>query len=501
LAGLSLTTKNSCGFDELSTSLIKPVIHLLLKPLTHIFNLSFRTGTVPQKLKIAKIVPIYKNGDRSLPINYRPISLLPTFSKLLEKLMYERLMSFVNKFNLLSECQYGFRTKRGCEDAVNNFSNFVTDKLDCGSDVAGLFIDVSKAFDSLSHDILLNKLYRYGFRGIVHDWLSSYLSDRFQYVSSKENVSLLRLVTTGIPQGSILGPILFLFYINDLPRVSELARFVLFADDTTSLIPCPRNSNTSHIDTVCSNIAFWFRVNRLALNLLKCKCIYFTLRRIATADLPVITLDGSVIEIVTSVKFLGCHVDKELNWHDHIDYVCRNTSKCIAMIRCVRFFPMYVKRMIYFAFFYPFITFCLSAWGGAHTTYLARITRLQKKAIRLITNSGYYAHTAPLARSVNILMFEDVYIVKVAKLMHSVFYNLDYVKYNANPNMFKRSMTVINLRNVYDFPVHYCRTACRKRSVFLCAIKVWNAIDIKLRGDPNVISFINNLKSQILDLY
>ncbi len=121
LAGLSLTNKHSCGFDGLSTNLVKPVIHLLLEPLTHIFNLSFRTGIVPQKLKIAKIVPVYKNGDRSLPINYRPISLLPTFSKLLEKLMYERLMSFVNKFNFLSECQYGFRTKRGCEDAVNNF--------------------------------------------------------------------------------------------------------------------------------------------------------------------------------------------------------------------------------------------------------------------------------------------------------------------------------------------------------------------------------------------
>lgn len=323
----------------------------------------------------------------------------------------------------------------------------------------------------MSHDILLIKLHRYGFRGIVHDWLSSYLSNRFQYVSSKENVSLLRLVTTGIPQGSILGPILFLFYINDLPKVSELARFVLFADDTTSLIPCPRNTNASHIDTVCYKIARWFRVNRLALNLLKCKCIYFTLRKIAVTDLPTIILDGSIIEIVRSVKFLGCYVDMELNWHDQIDNVCRNISKCIAMIRCVRFFPMYVKRMMYFAFFYPSITFCLSAWGGTHMTYLARITRLQKKAIRLITNSDYFAHTAPLARLANILMFDDVYVVKVARLMHTIFYNLDYNKYNVNPNMFKRPMIDINLRNVYNFPVCYCRTACRKRSVFFAQSK------------------------------
>ena len=289
MAGLSIASKCSSGFDELSPKLIKSIIHVLVKPLTHIINLSFRTGVVPRKLKIAKIIPVYKNGDKSLPINYRPISLLPTFSKILEKLMLERLMSFINKYNLLSNCQFGFRAKRGCEDAVYNLSNFVSENLDSNIDVAGLFIDVSKAFDSLSHKILLDKLYQYGFRGQSHAWFTSYLADRFQYVSSSNSSSSFKQVTTGIPQGSILGPIMFLFYINDLPNITDLARFVLFADDTTCLIPCSRNLNTSnHINKVTSAISYWFSINCLALNLVKCKCIYFNLRKLANAELPVI---------------------------------------------------------------------------------------------------------------------------------------------------------------------------------------------------------------------
>jgi hypothetical protein len=502
LAALSLTNKRSCGFDELSTSIIKPVIHLLLEPLTHIFNLSFGTGIVPQKLKIAKICPIYKSGDKALPVNYRPISLLPIFSKILEKLMHERIMSFINKYNLLSDCQYGFRSKRSCEDAVYNLSNFISEKLDTGIDVAGLFIDISKAFDSLSHKILLDKLYHYGFRGVIFDWLSSYLHNRFQYVSCNGNDSVLRLITTGIPQGSILGPILFLIYINDLPNITSNARFVLFADDTTSLIPCPRNIDITHnIDMICSKISVWFCTNRLVLNLMKCKCIYFSLREININDLPTVHLDGCNIEIVPSVKFLGCYVDNKLNWHDHIDNVCKKISKCIAMLRCVYSFPISIKRLIYFSFFHPFITYCLPAWGGTHVTYLARIVLLQKKAIRLISNSDYLSHTAPLARLTNILLFEDVYFVKVAKLMHSIYYKFDYYKFNLTTNIFKHDAHDINLRNVYNLPTLFCRTACRKRSVFFCCIKVWNSIDVSLKSDPNNFSFVNNLKYQLFSLY
>jgi hypothetical protein len=495
LAGLSLRNKQSSGFDDLSPQLIRTVIHVLLEPLVHIFNLSFRSGTVPRKLKIAKVVPIYKSGDKALPVNYRPISLLPTFSKILEKLMYKRLVSFISKYNLLSNSQYGFRSKRSCEDAVYNFSNYVSDMLDNSIDVAGLFIDVSKAFDSLSHKILLDKLYKYGIRGVPHTWFSSYLDNRYQFVSSTTNTSILRQVSTGVPQGSILGPILFLLYINDLPLITDLGRFVLFADDTTCLIPCPRNINQSvYINSVCSDLCMWFRNNCLALNVGKCKCVYFSLRKLDINSLPLVILDQHVIEIVKSVKFLGCIVDSELNWHDHINSVCLNLSKAVAMLRCIYYFPVHIKCILYFAYFYPYMTYCLPAWGSTHSTYLMRVKLLQKKILRVICNADNLAHSAPLARFSNLLLFDEVYVLRTAKLCHFIMYNCDLSKFDAAAALFERLNTNTSLRTASNLPVNYCRTACRQRSVFIASVKVWNSLPPLLKGEPNPIKFLNDLK-------
>jgi hypothetical protein len=349
LTGLSLANKWSCGFDEISPAFLKSILHLILIPLTHIFNLSFRIGIVPIKLKLAKVVPIYKSGDKTQSINYRPISLLPTFSKILEKLMYKRLICFIEKFKLLSNCQYGFREKRNTQDAVYNLTNYITEMLDKGLDVMGLFIDVSKAFDSLSHHILLDKLYSYGFRGTAYLWFSSYLSERYQYVNINNSASSLKLNAYGIPQGSILGPILFLLYINDLPNVSNIVRFILFADDTTCLIPCCRNNNNTLLfNNECNLISCWFQFNRLVLNLKKCKCVYFSLCNHNSLNIPDILLNNHAIECVNSVKFLGCYVDHRMDWHDHINYVSMCLSKGIAMIRFIHYFPPFIKKVIIF---------------------------------------------------------------------------------------------------------------------------------------------------------
>ena len=250
--------------------LVTNVINYISLPLSKIFSKSVYTGVVPLNLKIARVVPIYKSEDISQLINYRPISLLPTFAKLFEKLIYRRLMNFISKFNILSACQYGFRAGYSTTYAVIDLVNILSKHIDSGDKIAGLFLDISKAFDSLNHKILLKKLAAYGFRGFMHDWFNSYLSNRFQFVDINGHKSPLTGLSLGVPHGSVLGPLLFLLYINDLPLISKICKFILFADDTTLLLhEKSYNSLTCLLNSILVLLNSWFVINKLSLNLIK----------------------------------------------------------------------------------------------------------------------------------------------------------------------------------------------------------------------------------------
>jgi hypothetical protein len=231
--------------------------------------------------------------------------------------------------------------------------------------ISGLFIDISKAFDSISHKILLDKLYQYGFRGLAHSWFQSYLSHRYQFVSSSSNASSSLLsITSGVPQGSILGPVLFLVYINDLSKISNKTRFILFADDTTCLFTSPKNVDFQQlVNTECLKISRWFLCNCLSLNITKCKFIQFGLKKNCIDDF-VLQLNNNRVERVDSVKFLGCYIDSCLNWHEHINYVCTRISKGIAMLRFVnKVFSVYAKKMLYFAYIFPWMSYLFTSVG------------------------------------------------------------------------------------------------------------------------------------------
>jgi hypothetical protein len=220
----SLPSKTSCDSDGLSTKLIKHLIASLASPLCTIFNKSFSQGLFPDSLKVAKVIPIFKSGDVNCLGNYRPISLLPVFSKILEKLILVRISSFFNKHNVLSTHQHGFRPSYSTDSALADVLDYITTALDKKFVALALFIDVSKAFDSLNHKILLDKLEHYGVRGIALQWFFSYLSSRFQFTGLNSVRSLLRLITTGIPQGSVLGPYLYLVYVNDIFNITDTVK-------------------------------------------------------------------------------------------------------------------------------------------------------------------------------------------------------------------------------------------------------------------------------------
>ena len=193
------------------------------------------SGIFPDILKIARILPLHKGGSLDKMINFRPISILSSISKIFERLMFNKMYSFVEKYQILGNSQFGFRKGHNADLTVMHTIKSITDALDKDVPVIGLFVDISKAFDSIDHNILLNKLYLLGFRGVSHSWFKSYLTNRYQYIELAGVRSCKCKLTTGVPQRSILGPLLFLLYVDDLTCVSKILKFTLFADDTTVL--------------------------------------------------------------------------------------------------------------------------------------------------------------------------------------------------------------------------------------------------------------------------
>ena len=229
-----------CNNSEFPICALKYVSGIVSEPLALLINQSLADGIFPQSLKVARVVPIFKGGCGNDANNYRPVSVLPLFSKIYERVVFNQLSAFLDKYNIINEAQYGFRAGKSTIEAILNHLQFVYDELDSGNLVISLFLDFRKAFDSINHEILLKKLHHYGIRGLAHKWFSSYLSNRQQFVSINGVCSGQCEVSYGVPQGSILGPILFLLFINDFPKCNPFFKYTLFADDTT--LSCSFNS-------------------------------------------------------------------------------------------------------------------------------------------------------------------------------------------------------------------------------------------------------------------
>ena len=260
----------SSGWDQILPRVVKSTYQNFIVPITHVMNLSIINGVVPNELKVAKVVPIYKSGNRRIINNYRKVSVLPCFSKILEKLMYNRISNFIHKHSLLNEYQFGFRQKRSTNQALIVLLDKITAALDKGDIVLGVFLDFSKAFDTVDHQILLNKMYKYGIRGIAFKWMESYLSNQRQFVLFKVVQSEYATVTCGVPQGSIMGPLLFLLYVNDIANVLTSLLPILFADDTNVFLT---GNNIDQMIEIMNgeldNVFLWLNSNKLSLNVKK----------------------------------------------------------------------------------------------------------------------------------------------------------------------------------------------------------------------------------------
>ena len=358
-----LLKNSSPGWDDISAKVIKNSFDLYIQPLTHILNMSLTQGVVPNELKLAKVIPLFKSGDKQLIKNYRPVSILPVFSKIFERISYNRLYSFITQNNLLYKYQFGFKKHYGTNSALILLIDKIMNSLNNGDIVLGLFLDFSKAFDCVNHEILIRKMSKYGIRGLCLDWFIDYLSQRKQYVLYNGNKSCEQIISCGVPQGSILGPVLFLLYINDLPNISEKLFTILYADDSNIFLV---GKNAEVLIRTLNNEMYklinWLNANQLCLNIDKTQYMFFSLRKHISCNLHV-TMNNQNIKRVDCVKFLGIYIDSQLSWHNHINYIKSKISKGIGVLcKARKYFDINTLTTLYYSFVYPYLTYCVEVW-------------------------------------------------------------------------------------------------------------------------------------------
>ena len=416
----SLNPSKSVGPNSTPIKLLKIIGPSFSPFLALIVNQSFQSGIFSDKLKIAKVISLFKTGNPELPLNYRPISLLPIFSKILEKLMYRRLYRFLEHQKVLYSLQFGFQENHSIDRALVSLTEAVRNTLDNKRLGCGIFIDLQKAFDTVNHRILLSKLEHYGVHGCALEWFRSYLPDRKQYVSVNGSNSDLLSITSGVSQGSVLGPLLFLIYINDLPNASKKLIFYLFADDTNIY---NESKNLSKLLKIVNKefrlIKRWLDANKLSSSI--DKTIYIIVHsssRNVPSDLT-IKIGKKHVKRSKFVKFFGLLFDEHLSWKYHLSELSKKlASTCGIFFKIRNLLPLDVLLCLYNALFLSFLQYGLIVWGQPFASYIDLIFKLQKKAVRSISFQPRLSPSLPIFKDLKLLKLFDIFKVRLLTFVY-----------------------------------------------------------------------------------
>ena len=491
------------GIDEIQGTILKDNIDVLKLPISYLINLSLFSGIFPDKLKVSLIRPLHKEGSKEECNNYRPISLLPSLSKVYEKAISEQLVEHFIKNKVLSKNQFGFRKKRNTTHAIMSVIEIISNALNNKEYTLAVFLDLRKAFDTVDLDILIDKLKHYGIRGNAIKFIENYLKNRTQIVQIENRQSNSRIITHGVPQGSILGPLLFIIYINDLCTVCPSLFAALFADDSNFFkIDKSLKKLKESMDDDLIIINQWLKANKLSINLSKTKSMVICTRQLNNNPLVNISINEASIEQVDTTKFLGVYINKHMNWSHHINTLTKKMAKLSGMMYKAKS-NLSEKTCIelYKSLILPHLTYANVIWGASCLAHLDQLIKCQKRLVRIATSSSYNANTAPLFKKHRILKIEDINYLETIKIAHDYYYNnlpdnfsMPHPKNNNKHNYETRQ------RN--DFSIdRKNNNISEKTSVLHRGMSYWNKLPSEIKMIRSKKLFIKEIQNMILSNY
>ena len=478
-------------FLKMSVNVIAPIV-------SEILNSCISTGFFPSSLKLAEIIPIYKSGSKTDINNYRPISLLSPFSKIFESHIHNNLNKFFSKHSVIYRNQFGFQKNNSTELAVINSINDIISSLDNKLVTCAIFLDLAKAFNSVNHKILLNKLEKYGIRGIPLLLLENYLNNREQVTNVNNFKSSKLHINVGVPQGSCLGPLLFLIYINDMHLCTSL-KIRLFADDA-----CVSFSHENpiylenKINTELVKIDSWLITNKLFLNYSKSNFLVFSRKKHKYCFK--ISINSNILKQEQSAKYLGIIIDDKLCWKQHLSKLKTSLSRsCYAICKLKNYANLRTLKSVYYSLFYSKLKYCISSWGSTASSNLEEIFRLQKRALRFVCSEHYKSPTNPLFIKMGMLKLPEIHMLEICKLIHHVLNSRLQGNLQLD-NLHNTHHHNTRLRSGNNFYIGSSRTGLGKQGFSVVAPKFWQEVPKEFKLLP-FNAFKYKLKNKLLEKY
>lgn len=486
----------SPGLDNIHASYIKEIADIISPIFAYVVNLIFNDAVFPHELKISKITPVFKKSKKTVISNYRPIATLPFLSKVVEKLIEQRLSNYLQKCHLLTAKQFGFRRGLSTNLAVIALTDKLKSDVDKGKYVGSVFIDFTKAFDSINHDILFCKLASLGINGPALELLRSYLLDRTQTVNISGVLSEKTIVNKGVPQGSILGPLLFLIYINDLPHcLTPATDCILYADDTTIFTSHENIDNViSQLNHDRANICHWCHQNQLLINPSRTKFLIFSTPTKPRYDITPVYIDTHAIIPSDQCTFLGVELDRFLKFDAHIDLIRTKVAYGVrVLIKARNYFEKRTLITLYYAFFHSHINYCSASWGLTYKSHIAPLQRIQNRLVRIISSSQFDAHMADLYVDLNLLTITDIVALNVSTTAFRLFNELNLLYIIGRTNLQNTNKTRFSLQNNFLLPK--ARTNYGKQTFDFTSIKIWNQLPHIIKTQTRLSTFKRSLRS------
>ena len=480
------------GEDGISCKMLKLSKEVIAQSVTDIINKSFVSGTVPRAWKRARVVPIFKSGDIASLNNYRPISVLPIISKIIERAVHKQLSEFLETNNLLHPNQSGFRPKHSTNTLLMKLVNQWSFNIEKKRLNGVAFIDLRKAFDTVDHELLLSKLRAIGCVDELIEWFKSYLSDREQVTSFQNKKSHPQIIKMGVPQGSILGPLLFSIYVNDLPKCTLNGTIDMYADDTTlSVSGSDVHEVEQKLTSALDDVMNWISRNRLVLNTEKtCVMTIGSRANIRQAQSFNVNIRGTVLKRVQVTKCLGVLIDEELNWSKHVDKITKTLQRNISVIkRAKTYLPQRSLSLLYNCLVLPHFDYCSTVWSNRYQFQTNKLKKVQKRAARIITNKPFETPSIELFQSLNWMPLENRFefnrVTTIFKCLHNLTpnYLCECLKYPSEVHDHFTRKT-----NNGELYMPKFITDCYKYSPIVSAIRSWNNQDTVTREARTIYS-------------